>query len=439
MFNKDANFGDGYIYFFCSKESVIDKYGVEHNRYNKQFKNFFDYYDKQIKHTFISKNTKPFMILDREGVFGNIQNFTPSNTQLDLMQSKGLDVYTWEIPIMTTGKDIGIDFSVESDTIYDLNSCNDYLHGFQDKKVRIPEIEILENFASKYSIPITVCTGLYNLDKHIQTTLQLKTQDLYVSAFCLPDKELKVSTYIPEQQPPTADTIQSKFICMNKRYEAIRQVVAAFMLDKDARVSYIHKHTDYDIVINDKTMPLVKYKDYWQDINNRLWFDINELYPLYPTLKKNVKKLEKVKRLKVDDPKAYKWLQIHNDEHVDIPEEYYKSFCAVVNESLYAYPFGQFADKTLNAIKTFRPFVLVSTPYTLEYMKKLGFKTFDNYWSEDYDKIENHVDRLKEIFNVVEYINSLSLDMCKEIYQDMQVILDYNHKLLYHIRNQKGI
>ena len=439
MFSKDANFGDGYIYFFCGHESVIDRSGIEYSRYNKRFKRFFDYYDKQIKHTFITKNSKPFMILDREGVFDNLDNFKPNNEQLTLMQSKGLNVYTWEIPIMATGSDNGIKFNVNSDTIYNLDSCRDYLHGFQNKNIRIPEIEVVEKFANRYAVPITICTGLYNLDKHVKTNLQIRTQDLYLSAFCLPSTELKVSTYVHDDYPPDASLIQNKFICMNKRYEAIRQVVAAFMLDKDASVSYIHKHTDYNIVVHNKTIPLKKYKDYWQDINNRLWFDIEELYTLYPVLKKNVKKLEKIKRLKVDDPTAYKWTQIHNDEHVDIPTEYYNSFCAVVNESLYAYPFGQFADKTLNAIKTFRPFVLVSTPYTLEYMKKLGFKTFDNYWSEDYDKIENHVDRLKEIFNVIDYIDSLSLDTCKKMYKEMQVILDYNHKLLYNIRNQEGI
>ena len=102
----------------------------------------------------------------------------------------------------------------------------------------------------------------------------------------------------------------------------------------------------------------------------------------------------------------------------------------IINETRFAQPTGNFSEKTIDAINYRKPFILVAPPKTLEYLKKFGFKTFDKYWSEDYDQIENHTDRMVEIFRIIDFINSKKLDELNDIYRDMLDVLDHNRSIL---------
>jgi hypothetical protein len=76
------------------------------------------------------------------------------------------------------------------------------------------------------------------------------------------------------------------------------------------------------------------------------------------------------------------------------------------------------------------PFLLVAPPYGLEYLKKLGFKTFDKWWDESYDQEENHQTRMLMLFDVIDYIDSKSLEELSAIYEDMQETLLHNLEIL---------
>ena len=79
-----------------------------------------------------------------------------------------------------------------------------------------------------------------------------------------------------------------------------------------------------------------------------------------------------------------------------------------------------------------RPFIVMGNHRTLEYLKVLGFKTFDCMWSEEYDTIESPNSRedaclelLKDICNT----NTLET-MHKKVYsEEVQLILQHNYDL----------
>jgi hypothetical protein len=120
-----------------------------------------------------------------------------------------------------------------------------------------------------------------------------------------------------------------------------------------------------------------------------------------------------------------------------IPAEHYHScFCSIVTESEFAQPCGHYADKTLNAIKCFRPFVLVAPPHTLEYLKLSGVKTFSDYWDESYDEEENHEQRLIKILKLIDYIDSKSIEELRDMYIDMKPILEHNYNVIKKIKYQ---
>ncbi len=109
-----------------------------------------------------------------------------------------------------------------------------------------------------------------------------------------------------------------------------------------------------------------------------------------------------------------------------ISAEYKKHAISVVAETVFECKYPNISEKTLQPIINLRPLVLVAPSYTLRYVKQLGFKTFDKWWSEEYDNIDNHVDRMHAIFDVIAYINSKPIDELKAMLFDMRQVLIHN-------------
>ena len=76
------------------------------------------------------------------------------------------------------------------------------------------------------------------------------------------------------------------------------------------------------------------------------------------------------------------------------------------------------------------PQILYSSSGTLEYLKSWGFKTFSNYWNEDYDNETNGNKKLQMIMDVVRELNNKPLVELHEMYWDMMPILKHNQKIL---------
>jgi hypothetical protein len=77
-----------------------------------------------------------------------------------------------------------------------------------------------------------------------------------------------------------------------------------------------------------------------------------------------------------------------------------------------------------------KPFVLGAPPYTLKLLKEHGFKTFSDFWDESYDSITVHEERLLKIFEVIDFINSKSIEELQEMYIQMKPILEHNYNLI---------
>jgi hypothetical protein len=74
-----------------------------------------------------------------------------------------------------------------------------------------------------------------------------------------------------------------------------------------------------------------------------------------------------------------------------------------------------------------RPFVCVAPPYTLEYIRKLGFKTFS--WDESYDTEEDHIKRMNKIRYLLDSIKLMSIEQCKDMLIEMDDVLTHNQTL----------
>ena len=59
----------------------------------------------------------------------------------------------------------------------------------------------------------------------------------------------------------------------------------------------------------------------------------------------------------------------------------------------------------------------------------MGFKTFCNYWSEEYDGYDGR-DRYIKISQLIEDLSSKPISELEYMYKDMKHILDHNYDLL---------
>ena len=84
-------------------------------------------------------------------------------------------------------------------------------------------------------------------------------------------------------------------------------------------------------------------------------------------------------------------------------------------------------EKLWRCIIARRPFIVMSNSNYLANLHKLGFKTFDEYWSEDYD-LYSIQDRIGQIENILSIISNWSIDTLHTNLNDMQDILDHNYQ-----------
>ena len=70
-----------------------------------------------------------------------------------------------------------------------------------------------------------------------------------------------------------------------------------------------------------------------------------------------------------------------------------------------------------------KPFILVAPYGTLQYLKEFGFRTWDQWWDESYDLEPDPAKRLLKIFDIIDYIDSKSIEELRELYQQMRPIL----------------
>jgi hypothetical protein len=84
-------------------------------------------------------------------------------------------------------------------------------------------------------------------------------------------------------------------------------------------------------------------------------------------------------------------------------------------------------EKTIKPIATKTPFLILSTPGYLQYLRGLGFKTFGTLIDESYDSEEDLEKRTQMIVNQVKYI----VDHGSEnFYQASQDIVNHNYNCL---------
>ena len=127
---------------------------------------------------------------------------------------------------------------------------------------------------------------------------------------------------------------------------------------------------------------------------------------------------------------------IVNPAHLNILKNYNNIFLDMVCETYFTGNTFFPTEKTVRPLASLTPFLLFGPKYYLSNLRKLGFKTFNNYWSEGYDDHDG-LYRVQEIENILMQLSDKSVTELEIMYADMLPILEHNKNLLTEMTESK--
>jgi hypothetical protein len=111
-------------------------------------------------------------------------------------------------------------------------------------------------------------------------------------------------------------------------------------------------------------------------------------------------------------------------------EDFAHTRCSIVLETVYDQRI-HLTEKILRPIACGQPFMLLNGPGALETLRSYGFKTFQPYINESYDKEQGPMKRMDMVLREMRRINNSSEKYQKWIWDGCKVIADYNRDLFF--------
>jgi hypothetical protein len=351
---------------------------------------------------FLRDSTVPCFIWTGTGRIKKLEKLKFTTKTINKLKDSQINIYLYE-PLC-----------VKLNGEYNCSFYSEFRYG-EKYTIVSPEFESIRIFIKNHNLSnVKVFTSDYNIQ-----LLQQQYFDLNLNCLDTFLRDANSGVLIHHAQL-SHSVINKRFWCGNWRYTAHRHLITAYLSNFDGNYSW-NVSCNYDT------------------LKQNVWFDLDEFYKHDPVrflkVKQGVDKLER-QILKIDQELPA--VKVENVSDVYIPNHnsptrtdtflhsYLECFCAVINETRYAQPFGYFSEKALTAMIARRPLIMVAPPKTLEYLKRLGFKTFDKWWDESYDNEQDHQERLYMILDVIDYIQSKSLDELRKIHSEMADTLEHN-------------
>jgi hypothetical protein len=218
------------------------------------------------------------------------------------------------------------------------------------------------------------------------------------------------------------DDIEKKLICLNFRYESAREMLVGFIrgsgFQESCFLSFFHSHLPSEYTKRTPFNPYTIKK--WPVIQQGIQAMQAELPYVLDT--QNSQLQDPVKGSFPDlNPE-----QNRRDNNKIKHDFYTKSFAFAYCESRPYSPRGELSEKTIHPILAMKPFVPFASRYFLKNLRRLGFKTFSEFWDESYDEIEDNGDRLDAFLDVIHFICSQDLATLKDWGRKMNTILEHN-------------
>lgn len=128
--------------------------------------------------------------------------------------------------------------------------------------------------------------------------------------------------------------------------------------------------------------------------------------------------------LKMDEIDSYPILV---PAHLNLLKIYDQFFTELVCETFFSGQTFYTTEKIFRPILGLKPFIIHASPGYLRELKKLGYLTFDHWWSEEYDNYGEQL-RIYKIQEIITEIMSWDQNKLQQVYQEMMPVLEHNRK-----------
>lgn len=398
--------------------------------------NFYDFYNDYCLGGYFDQLNVPHILSTGMGTLYNLEKIKYSTEIVEYLNQHGLQIYLQEALVLHFGKKKRVVFKedqIKDDDQIFLKS----LKSFYDMPTKISdaycfEFESILKFSLNNGLTnITVMTNELNVGEVIgRNYSELKFASFNNWSMIYKNTSLDNITDVHTN----CDKIQKKMLALSLRYEPHKHLINSYLVNnRDNEVSWYENRREWDgndfpdLDYLDKQVPFDLFS--WEHKYPKIWSRIHQGNIILGRRSPIV--------LQGEDKLINDLGKIPCGTGLKLPLEYHvRSFCYIVNETKYGQPFGYFSEKTINSMACMRPFVLVAPPGSLKYLKLLGFKTFDKWWNESYDDEHDHEKRILMIYDIIDYIESKTINELKSIWVEMKDMLYHNKNHIVTARNE---
>lgn len=209
-------------------------------------------------------------------------------------------------------------------------------------------------------------------------------------------------------------SVSKRFLCFNRMHRPHRIMLLSGLQERDLlrhfHFSFPRAIDGVDVIEYARSYMGHQTKDHMRLLNNLS--NIRDLLPMV---------------LDTDD-----WGP--NLAHSHLPDDvlpfYQDSGISVITETTGYDEEIFFSEKTFHPIRYCQPFIMVSAPGTLSHLRDLGYRTFSDWWNEDYDSMGDHEDRMQAVLDQIEWISSWDEQKFNEFMSDSREICLHNLSVL---------
>lgn len=220
-------------------------------------------------------------------------------------------------------------------------------------------------------------------------------------------KELTEPTYDTEKIP------EKLFLMWNRRFRGHRSVLALGLFKMGVLDNSLVSFCLKDPETQENSFPAI--------------LDYNEL-EYYNITRDDVNEFCKKLPLVLDGETNI--VNMCEDRDFSTRPYYQNSLVSIITETNFNLPEVTLTEKSFKPIKEKHPFIIAGVPGAIQSMRDLGYKTFSDFWAEDYDTIEDPRVRMKRILNICNEISKWTNEQKVEFKRKVKPILEHNWQLL---------
>lgn len=417
-------------------ELVITNFQIESTKGINQdlelvsfLENYIAYHS--VEKSFLKDFNKPWILYDGRYGLDILSRLKLSNNIVEYLQSNPLYIFLYEDIETAVGDYVDLPKAIVEENIETLVNAQIQYENTEDNlnTLHCYDFDYIRKFKKENNLNrVYVCSNAF-----INKTLKNKYLDLdfiFHSPF-LSEESRDAIEYARLPNVVTTIPLSHKFWCGNWRYTQHRHIIASYLVDLSARLSWAYSGSIHNLnqglwfeIKNWPTDKLCKVVKGIDILNRKTPLVINENLQEVVKLEGGIVDLDKYPTANGEQFDAIPWkkdLYVRNNT---------MSFCAIVTESRFAEHFSSFSEKPMAPIAHFMPFIIVGLPKTLALLRQVGFKTFSDFWDESYDEEINNEKRLLKILDTIDYIDSFTLEELKNIKKQMMPVLEHNYNLL---------